>query len=179
MRFVGRFEHSLDAKGRIILPARFRSSFGTNAFLSQHNEGCLALWTPDAFERKLDEMQAKQDLSSEDRTVVRAWAAGSAEVELDRQGRVAIPGHLRAFAHLENAVLVHGAITHIEIWNPEVWAERGAPGDAVLANPPWTPSGPPPTPTTSTGAGPATPSGAGLATSTGADPAAPPADPHP
>jgi MraZ protein len=136
MRFVGRHEHSLDAKGRIILPARFRTSFDTAAFVSKHNERCLALWTPEAFERKLDEMEKMETGTSKDRAVMRVWAAGSAEVELDRQGRVAIPAHLREYANLENAVLVHGAISHIEIWSPEEWAIRAAPGDADLADPP-------------------------------------------
>ena len=87
MRFVGRYEHSLDVKGRIILPVRFRAAFDTVAFVSKHNERCLAVWTPDAFEEKLDEMQARQDRSPQDRQMVRAWASGSAEVELDRHGR--------------------------------------------------------------------------------------------
>jgi MraZ protein len=135
MRFVGRHEHSLDVKGRIILPARYRSSFDTLAYISKYKEGCLALWTPDAFELMLDEMEAIFDRTAHDRAMVRAWASGSTEVELDRQGRVAIPGYLREFAHLEDAVLIHGAIKHIELWSPEDWARRGASGDAELVDP--------------------------------------------
>jgi MraZ protein len=135
MRFVGRYEHSLDVKGRIILPARYRASFDTLAYISKHTERCLALWTPESFERKLDQMEEIADRSPEDRSMVRAWAAGSTEVELDRQGRVGIPAYLREYARLEAAVLIHGAITHIEFWAPEEWAVRGATGDAELADP--------------------------------------------
>jgi MraZ protein len=135
MRFVGRHEHSLDVKGRIILPARYRASFDTLAYISKHTERCLALWAPEAFERKLDEMEAIFDRSAQDRAMVRAWASGSTEVELDKQGRVAIPSYLRDYAHLESAVLIHGAISHIELWDPEEWAIRGVPGDAELADP--------------------------------------------
>lgn len=135
MRFVGRYEHSLDVKGRIILPARFRASFDTLAFVSKHNERCLAVWTPEAFEKKLDEMQELQDRSAQDRQMVRAWASGSAEVELDKQGRLAIPAYLREYARLDSAVLVHGAITHIEVWDPSEWEVRGVPGDDELADP--------------------------------------------
>ncbi len=135
LRFVGRHEHSLDVKGRIILPARFRTSFDTAAFVSKHNERCLALWTPESFETKLDQMEAIQDRTPEDRQVVRAWASGSAEVEIDRQGRLAIPAYLREYARLETAVLIHGAINHIELWDPGEWDVRGAPGDAGLADP--------------------------------------------
>lgn len=143
MRFVGRYEHSLDVKGRVILPARYRASFDTLGYISKHNERCLALWTPDAFERKLDEMEAIADRSPEDRAMVRVWAAGSTEVELDRQGRVGIPAYLREYARLESAVLVHGAITHIEFWDPAEWAVRGATGDAELADPASRPPPPP------------------------------------
>jgi MraZ protein len=135
MRFVGRYEHSLDVKGRIILPARYRASFDTLAYISMHTERCLALWTPDAFERKLDGMQAIADRTPEDRSMVRVWAAGSTEVELDRQGRVGIPAYLRDYARLESAVLIHGAITHIEFWDPGEWAVCAATGDAELADP--------------------------------------------
>ena len=135
MRFVGRHEHSLDVKGRIILPARFRTNFDTAAVISMHNERCLALWTPEAFEKKLDEMELIQDRTPADRAMVRSWASGSTEVELDKQGRVAIPAYLREYARLESAVLIHGAIRHIEIWDPEEWAVRSAPGDAELADP--------------------------------------------
>ena len=137
MRFVGRYEHSLDGKGRIILPARFRSGFDTQAFISKHTERCLAVWTPEAFELKLDQMHAVQDRTPQDRQIVRAWASGSSEVELDRQGRLAIPAYLREYAGLETAVLVHGAIDHIEVWNPSEWEVRGVPGDAELADPTW------------------------------------------
>jgi MraZ protein len=145
-RFVGRHEHSLDAKGRIILPARYRASFDTLAYLAKNTERCLALWTPDAFERKLDEMEARFDRTPQERAMVRAWASGSTDVELDRQGRVAIPGYLREYAHLEDAVLIHGAITHIELWDPEEWAIRGVPGDAELADPTSTTFAWPPSP---------------------------------
>src|ERR1700727_3068494 len=135
MRFVGRHEHSLDVKGRIILPARYRPSFDTLAYISKHTERCLALWTPEAFERKADEMALRLDGNAADRAMARAWASGSTDVELDKQGRVAIPSYLREYAGLESAVLIHGAITHIELWDPAEWSVRGEPGDAELADP--------------------------------------------
>jgi MraZ protein len=133
-RFVGRYEHSLDGKGRIILPARFRTSFETLALVSKHNERCLAIWTPDAFDRKADEMALLLDGTPDERARARAWSMGSAEVDLDRQGRVAIPAYLREFAGLSEGgtVLVHGALNHVELWHPDVWQVHGAAGDAAL-----------------------------------------------
>ena len=132
-RFVGRYEHSLDTKGRLILPARFRSSFDSLAMVSKHNEQCLAIWTPEAFERKANEMAELMEGTPEQRATARAWSMGTTEVDLDRQGRVAIPSYLRDFAGLgEGSVLVHGALTHIELWNPQLWEVHGAAGDASL-----------------------------------------------
>ena len=118
----------------MILPARFRSSFDALAVVSKFNERCLAIWTPEAFDRKAEDMALLMDGTPEERARARAWSMGSAEVDLDRQGRVALPQYLREFAELpeNNTVLVHGALTHIELWNPQLWEVHGAAGDASL-----------------------------------------------
>jgi MraZ protein len=125
--FVGRYEHSLDLKGRVILPAKFRADFERGGYLSEHREGCLALWTPGEFQRQLQAMQESASEGRTERNRARVWAASSHEVEIDRQGRMAIPAHLREFASLEGDVLVHGAIDRIELWSPSVWEERVVP----------------------------------------------------
>ncbi len=130
--FVGRFEHSLDTKGRVILPAKFRASFERGGYLTQNREGCLALWTPGEFERQMSAMQASASESRANRNRARLWAASSHEVEIDRQGRMAIPAHLREFATLEDDVLVHGAIDRVELWNPAVWQSRVQPEEQWL-----------------------------------------------
>ncbi len=130
--FVGKYEHSLDTKGRIILPAKFRPDFERGGYLTQHREGCLALWTPGEFQRQLQAMQQQAAAGSTARNRARVWSASSHEVEIDRQGRMAIPARLRGFALLEADVLVHGAIDRIELWNPAVWEERVAPEERWL-----------------------------------------------
>ena len=133
-RFVGRYEHSLDVKGRVILPARFRLVFETTAFVTKYSERCLAIWTPEEFDKKADEMTALMDGTPEQRARARAWSMGSAEVDLDKQGRLAVPTYLREFAGLadNSSVLVHGALNHLELWNPQLWEVHGAAGDAAL-----------------------------------------------
>jgi MraZ protein len=130
--FVGRYEHSLDIKGRVILPAKFRPQFERGGFLTQHSEGCLALWTPGEFERRMEIMQERAESGRSDRNRARLWASNSHEVEIDRQGRMAIPTHLREFAGLESEVLVHGAIDRVELWNPPAWTERVLPEESWL-----------------------------------------------
>ncbi len=125
--FVGRYEHALDTKGRVILPAKFRTSFERGGYLTQNSEGCLALWTPGEFDRQMSGMQAKASSGQSNRNRARLWAANSHEVEIDRQGRMPIPAHLREFAQLSSDVLVHGAIDRVELWDPQVWADRVRP----------------------------------------------------
>lgn len=125
--FVGRFEHSVDSKGRVILPARFRDAFARGGFLSSNREGCVALWTPGEFERQMAEMLEGSKSDRDGRNRARVWAADSLDVEVDKQGRMAIPARLREFAQLETDVLIMGAIDRIELWNPAVWEERVRP----------------------------------------------------
>jgi len=131
-RFFGRFEHGLDAKGRVILPAKFRVNFEHGGYLSQYHDGCLALWTPEEFEKQMVGMQQSASESPGQRNLARVWASGSHEVEIDRQGRMAIPAHLRDFAGLDGDVLVHGAIDRVELWNPVVWDQRVKPMERRL-----------------------------------------------
>ena len=119
--FFGGYEHSIDEKGRVILPAKFRPAFERGGYLSEHHGGCLALWTPEEFDNQLAIRQAEAAQGGESRNLMRLWAQASEEVEIDRQGRMMIPSRLREFAGLSGAVSVNGAVDRVELWNPEVW----------------------------------------------------------
>jgi MraZ protein len=122
--FFGRYEHSLDAKGRLILPSKYRASFEHGGYLTQYHDGCLALFTPDEFETQMLEMQAKAKTDPRSRNLARYWAAGTQDVAVDAQGRLPIATFLREFANLQDEVLVHGAIDRIELWSPTVWSAK-------------------------------------------------------
>lgn len=134
-RFIGRYEHSLDVKGRVILPVKFRAPFERGGFLSQYHDGCLALWTPEEYDRQLETMEQESVQGRDQRNLARVWAQGSTEVEVDRSGRMAIPAYLRNWAQLESEVLIMGAIGRVEIWSPPVWEERVLPSERQLADP--------------------------------------------
>ena len=133
-RFFGRHEHALDQKGRVILPARFRTAFADGAYLSQYRTRCLALWTPDEFDKQLAEMEALQDAGTEQLNLARYLAAGSVQVEIDRQGRLPIPTFMREFARLDTEVLVNGAINRVELWSPALWAEKVLPAEQAFTD---------------------------------------------
>ena len=131
-RFFGKHEHSLDVKGRVILPARFRESFDGKGFLSNYRHRCLALWTTEEWDKQLEQMEAMQEAGEAQMNLARVMAAGSVEVDIDKQGRFPIPQSMREYARLENEVLVNGALNRIELWSPTVWSARVQPSEREL-----------------------------------------------
>ena len=131
-RFFGRYEHSLDDKGRVILPAKFRAQFERGGYVTKHLDGCLAVWTDEEFEKQMVTREEAQATGREQRNLARVWSAGSEEIEVSASGRMAIPRHLREFAQLEGEVLVIGAVDRVELWNPEVWNTKVQPSEQTL-----------------------------------------------
>jgi MraZ protein len=121
-------------KGRVILPARFRGQLGPQAYLSQYQDRCLALWTPEEFEKQMADMERLQEQGRAERNLARLWASSTTDVEIDRQGRMAIPAYLREFARLESAVLVVGALNRVELWSPAEWESRVLPAELQLTD---------------------------------------------
>ncbi len=130
--FWGTHDHTVDPKGRIILPSRFRDPFRQGAFLTKLPEGCLGVWTPQEFQRRTAAMLEKGRQGQAERNVARVWAAGAFDTAPDSQGRIPIPSQLRSYARLENNVVLNGAINHIEIWNAAKWADVDAEGSQYL-----------------------------------------------
>lgn len=129
--FLGQYAHTLDGKGRLILPARFRWNL-TQAYVSCQTEGCLALWSPSAFEERATEMKTLMGNSATpaERNMARVFFAGAQEANPDGQGRIAIPQNLRDFAGLAKGVMVNGAGDHVEIWDADAWARIQGQGEA-------------------------------------------------
>ena len=121
--FLGTYEHTLDAKGRLILPAKFREPLEAGAFVTRSLDGGLALYTADEFEKVAQEMQETARQGGAQRNVVRSFAAGAAEATPDRQGRISIPANLRTYAGLMRDIVVTGALTRVEIWDAARWRD--------------------------------------------------------
>jgi MraZ protein len=108
----------------VILPAKLRVHFSRPGFLTPHLEGCLALWTEEEFEKEIAIRLAQAESDPLARNAVRDWAAAVFEVDLDGQGRMAIPTQLRSYAGLDQEVLVIGMINRVELWSPRRWDEK-------------------------------------------------------
>jgi MraZ protein len=131
--FVGTHPLSLDDKGRVILPVKFRDALKDGAYVTKSLDGCLGIYTAEDFQAYANELKDKVRRGSVERTAVRTLMAGAAEVIPDRQGRITIPPALRTYAGLREAVVVTGFLDHIEVWDAEKWPEVESAGSSSLA----------------------------------------------
>ena len=119
--FMGEYQHSIDAKGRLIVPAKFRDGLGEHFVVTKGLDNCLFAYPQEEwkiFEEKLKQLPLT---STGARKFVRFFFAGAAEVEPDRQGRVVLPAHLREYAGLERDVTIAGVSNRAEIWDTARW----------------------------------------------------------
>ena len=131
--FLGEYPHSLDAKGRLILPAKFRAPLEGGAVIGMGKNGCLAVYTPTEWDRVARSAQEMAREDDEKLAATRAFFALAQTVVPDRQGRVAVAPHLREYAGLERDAIVAGALTRVEIWDVARWREERSHGEAILA----------------------------------------------
>lgn len=130
--FLGEHQHSLDAKGRVILPARFRDQLARGAVMARSLDGCLAVYPLEEFAQVAQKLRDARQRGARERQAARAFFAGAVEITPDKQGRVAVPQHLREYAGLERDVMVTGNLDHIEIWDAQRFRERSAVGIASI-----------------------------------------------
>ena len=118
---IGEYEHSLDAKGRLIMPAKLREDMGEKFILTTGLDGCLFGFSMSEWEKFEDKLKALPITNKNARNFVRFFLSGATECELDKQGRFLIAGKLREVAKLDKDVTIIGAGTRIEIWDKAKW----------------------------------------------------------
>lgn len=127
--FMSEYNHTLDTKGRLIIPAKFREVLGEEFVISKEMDGCLFVYANDdwnAFEQKLTSLPL---INKEARQFARFFLAGAATVEVDKQGRILLPAHLREFAGLEKDVVLVGVGSRVEIWSKDKWENMNSDTD--------------------------------------------------
>jgi MraZ protein len=119
---LGEYEHTIDDKNRLTLPARFRHVFAEGIVVTRGVDGHLSAYTPAAWESLVEKNLASlNQLSKEGRRMHRFFFSGAAETELDKQGRVGLPAALLEHAKLSRDVVVAGVHDHVEIWDRDAW----------------------------------------------------------
>src|SRR5207249_4437334 len=118
--FLGEYEHNIDSKGRLAVPAKFRAQMDKGAVISKGMGTSLSVYTMQRWEEKSAEL-ASNKTSEELRDFERRIYPSAGDIELDGQGRMVIPARLRAYANLSNEVSVVGVRDHFEIWDRETW----------------------------------------------------------
>ncbi len=113
MMFMGEYNHTIDAKGRLIVPSKFREALGDTFVVTKGLDGCLFVYDN-------EEWQAFEEITNKEaRQFARFFLAGAAEVEVDKQGRILVPNILREFAQISKDVVLIGVASRIEIWSKE------------------------------------------------------------
>lgn len=124
--FMGEYNHTIDAKGRLIIPSKFRDTLGNEFVVTKGLEGCLFVFERYEFDTFIDKLNEKSDLEANVRKIKRFFISGAQEVEVDKQGRILLPSVLREHASLEKDVVFAGVGGHIEIWDKSRWDEISA-----------------------------------------------------
>ena len=125
MAFRGHFEHALDAKNRLNVPAKVRAAFSGGIVLAQGLEPCVTIWVPDEFERWTQSFLANLNpLSPERRKLTRYFAGTSFDAELDSAGRVILNQPLIEHAGIDREVVIVGNLDHLEVWDRTRWSEE-------------------------------------------------------
>ena len=121
--FMGEYNHTIDTKGRLIVPAKFREQLGEAFVITKGNDGCLAIYTNEAWETFLGKI-TKLPNSKNTREYIRVFVSSAETVEIDKQGRILIPAGLRDYAGLAKDVVLAGVIDKVEVWDKTRWDEE-------------------------------------------------------
>lgn len=122
--FKGEYNHSIDPKGRLIIPSKFRELLGEEFVMTKGLDGCLSIYPQQEWEAFEEKLRALPLTNKNARTLTRFFVAGACTCELDKQGRILVPQTLREFAGLEKDVVLAGNLNRIEVWSKEAWAKN-------------------------------------------------------
>ena len=135
---IGEYEHSLDTKGRLILPAKIREDMGETFIVTKGLDGCLFGFSQTEWANFEEKLKTLPLTNKNARDFVRFFLSGATECEMDKQGRFLIVANLREYANLEKDAVIIGVGTRIEIWNKEKWkaynSDKNISADAIAEN---------------------------------------------
>lgn len=135
---IGEYEHTLDTKGRLILPAKIREDIGEKFIITKGLDGCLFGFSKNEWNNFEEKLKTLPLTNKNARDFVRFFLSGAVEAEVDKQGRFLIPSNLREYASLDKEAVITGVGTRIEIWNNDKWkvynSEENLSADQIAEN---------------------------------------------
>ena len=120
---MGQYEHNVDRKGRLIMPAKFREDLGEHVVVNRGLDGCLYVYTMAQWEKVYEKLQTLPSTKKDARMYQRMMLSKASECEMDSQGRILIPSSLISLAGLEKECLIIGVADHVEIWSKARWEQ--------------------------------------------------------
>ncbi|MFQ5989095.1 MAG: division/cell wall cluster transcriptional repressor MraZ [Candidatus Methylomirabilales bacterium] len=126
MRFIGRFPHTIDEKGRLSIPSRFRQTLqdrGQNVLVLTDFDSCITAYPLDVWARLEEKIQNQSNFEKDIRAFLRLFYSAASECPVDGQGRILVPPQHREKANLRREVVIVGALNRIEIWDRERWEQ--------------------------------------------------------
>lgn len=132
--FGGEYNHSIDAKGRLTIPAKFRNELGLECVVSRGLEGCLYVHSIEGYNEVVEELTKTKKTSKDIRMLRRQLFGNMENSTYDKQGRILIPVNLREIADLTKEVVVLGVGDHVELWDKDKWKTYGCMNDDDLAD---------------------------------------------
>jgi len=121
--FLGEYQHNLDTKGRVAIPAKFRQKLFEGAIITRGLDRCLFIFTRKEWEVLVQKLISLPLAQANSRAFVRLMLAGAVDSKLDSQGRILIPDYLRKYANLKKQVIAAGLYNRVEIWDAEIWQQ--------------------------------------------------------
>lgn len=132
--FLGEHQHTLDDKGRVILPARFRDRLAGGVVLAPSQEHCIDVFPTAAFERRVEHLRRVPRENQRARAFLRVFLAGAHPETPDGQGRITVPQRLREYAQLDRELSVNGADETVQIWDRELWEQYRSQAETAFAD---------------------------------------------
>ncbi len=123
---IGEYEHSLDAKGRVIMPAKLREDMGEKFILTKGLDGCLFGFSQTEWANFEEKLKTLPLTNKNARNFVRFFLSGATECEMDKQGRFLVTSNLREYAEMDKEIVVIGVGNRIEMWNKEKWLKHNS-----------------------------------------------------
>lgn len=121
--FIGEYSHTIDDKGRLAVPKKFRTSLGKSPVITRGLDSCLFLYTAEEWEKIAQKLSALPISQKNTRAFSRLMLAGAMDVSLDKQGRIMIPEYLRTYGKLTKNTIVAGLYNRLEIWDEDAWSQ--------------------------------------------------------